>query len=94
MKRIKWEYTHHLNSKSQIQIVKEGEYFGKIKHTYRHWNKTGAKQMACVKFDGNKRVSFVPYEELKFVEDKTQVPIIGKVVKDSKFGNRVIFYKK
>ncbi|MDD4924305.1 MAG: hypothetical protein PHF74_05670 [Dehalococcoidales bacterium] len=66
--RIKWIYWHSLNSKSKVQRVKEGEYYGKIKHTYKHWEKDGARQMACVHFDGNKHASFVPYNDLIFPE--------------------------
>ena len=67
MKRIKWTYTHHLNSTSSIRRVKIGEYFGKIKHTYKHWDKPGAVQMAFVKFDDNEGYSKVPYDELEFI---------------------------
>ena len=67
-KRIKWQYTHHLNKRSTIEIVKAGVYLGEIKHTYKHWQKRGAKQMACVQFDGNKGVSFVPFDELDLSE--------------------------
>ena len=65
-KKIKWEYNHHLNNRSVVRLVKEGEYFGRVKHTYRHWEKFDARQMAVVKFEGNKRISFVPFEELQF----------------------------
>lgn len=66
-KIVKWTYTHWLNSKSSTNITKTGEYFGKVKHTTRHWDKCGAQQMAYVQFKGNKRVSFVPLDELKFI---------------------------
>ena len=67
MKKIEWQYTHHLNSRSSVEKIKTGIYFGKIKHTYKHWEKIGAEQMAIVHFDGNKRSSKVPYNELKFL---------------------------
>lgn len=63
--RIKWRYKHHLNRVSCVDVIKMGEYYGKIKHTYKHWNKSGAEQMARVHFDGNKRSSVVPFNELE-----------------------------
>jgi len=65
-KRIRWQYTHHLNSTNTVQRVKKGKYFGLVKHTMRHWSKRYSDQMAVVKFDGNKRTSHVPYHELQF----------------------------
>ena len=67
-RRIRWQYTHHLNYKSTVERMKVGEYFGKVKHTERHWRKPDADQMAVVLFDDNKRVSHVPYDELQFVK--------------------------
>ena len=71
--RIKWRYWHHNNGRKQPprRVVKEGEYFGQIKHTYRHWNK-GRPQMALVHFDGNKYSSRVPYSELEFIEQSNE----------------------
>ena len=69
-KIIRWQYTHHLNNRSSTQRTKEGEYFGKVKHTYKYWQDNTAKQMACVQFDGNKKCSFVPFEELYFIKTK------------------------
>lgn len=48
---------------------KKGIYFGKVKHTYRHWEKPNAVQMALVRFDGNEWSSRVPYNELRFEEN-------------------------
>jgi len=66
-KLVKWEYDHYLNGSTKTKISKSGIYFGKIKHTSKHWSKRGARQMACVKFIGNKNWSSVPYDELKFL---------------------------
>lgn len=63
---IKWTYTHHLNSRSSIRKTKHGVYFGKIKHTARHWRNPYSQQMALVQFRGNKHYSKVPYNELVF----------------------------
>ena len=65
--KVKWQYTHHLNNRSSLEGVKEGEYYGQVKHTVKHWDKIGAKQMAVVQFDRNKKPSIVPYEELIFI---------------------------
>ncbi|MES0445044.1 MAG: hypothetical protein ABUJ92_00725 [Desulfobacterales bacterium] len=58
--RVSWMYRHHLNSRSSTAKTKHGDYYGKIKHTYRY----DGPQLAVVKFDGNKRASRVPFEEL------------------------------
>ncbi len=68
-KRIRWTYTHHLNSRSRVRRTKKGFYFGKIKHTYKHWEKNDAEQMASVKFDDNEGYSIVPFNELVFIDD-------------------------
>jgi hypothetical protein len=67
-KRVNWQYEHSLNSHSRVMRVKTGVYYGKIKHTVKHWRKNDAEQMACVKFDGNKQCSYVPYNELEFIK--------------------------
>lgn len=59
--RVKWQYTHYLNSTATVERVKTGEYYGKIKHTARY---KGTKQLCCVMFDGNKSASIVPLEDL------------------------------
>lgn len=49
--------------KSGERIVwknKHGEYIGRIRHTYKH----RGKELAMVQFDGNKRVSRVPIDEI------------------------------
>jgi len=68
-KRVKWSYRHSLNSTSSTRITKTGTYYGKVKHTYKHWLKPGARQMAVVQFDGNKWSSHVPFNELREVRD-------------------------
>lgn len=63
LNRVRWTYRHSLNSASSLVVTKSGTYYGKIKHTRRYQG----KQLAAVTFDGNKRYSRVPYEELTFV---------------------------
>jgi len=63
MKLIAWTYRHALNSRSRVQRTKGGVYYGKVKHTARY----DGKQLAIVKFNGNKRVSRVPFGELTFI---------------------------
>lgn len=65
--KIQWQYTHHLNSTSSVERVKTGEYFGRVKHTAKHWDKLDSVQMAIVKFDGNEGYSRVPSGELNFI---------------------------
>jgi len=60
--RVFWTYIHHFNSKSSVIKVKAGEYYGRIKHTIRY---KGQQPLAMVLFDGNKRLSRVPIDELK-----------------------------
>lgn len=66
-KRIEWSYKHWLNGHAFTRRTKRGEYYGKIRHTIRHWNREDSVQMALVKFDGNKRSSKVPFDELTFL---------------------------
>ena len=56
--RIVWQYDHFLGT-GTILITKHGEYIGLVRHTCKHWLKDNAVQIARVKFDGNKRCSFV-----------------------------------
>ena len=56
-KRIVWN--------SEKGTVKYGAYIGKIRHTYRY----DGDQLAMVRFDGNKRVSRVPFIELSLVDE-------------------------
>lgn len=60
---VRWQYGHCMGI-SRTQIVKVGTYLGRCRHTSKHWRKPGSKQMAWVHFDGNKRASKVPLEEL------------------------------
>lgn len=59
--RIKWEYPPPVKNRSIVMKVKYGEYIGLIRHTSKY---KGRHQLAMVRFDGNKRVSRVPYCEL------------------------------
>ena len=65
---ISWEYTHHFNSRSKSQMMKHGEYIGKVKHTSRY----NGPQLAVVQFHGNKRTSRVPLFELQVMSDRRQ----------------------
>jgi hypothetical protein len=63
----KWVVRRHAekvgNMKSGDRIVwknKRGEYIGGIRHTRKH----RGKKLAMVQFDGNKRVSRVPIDEI------------------------------
>ncbi len=69
MKRVSWKYLHSLNRKSKLWRTKEGDYYGKVNHTRKHWEHLGAVPMAIVKFDGNKTTSTVPFSKLKFLEE-------------------------
>jgi len=57
---------------------KIGEYIGLIKHTKRY----NGYQLAMVKFFGNKRVSRVPYSELKFFTDEELKEMIISVIEN------------
>jgi hypothetical protein len=59
--RVIWKYLHFTNSSTSFIRTKHGEFKGNIKHTVKH----KGKQMACVKFDGNKTISKIPLYELK-----------------------------
>lgn len=59
--RVQWSFEKPLNHKSSTTITKRGVYYGKVRHTYRY----NGPQLAIVQFDGNKRVSKVPYYELE-----------------------------
>lgn len=63
--RVEWIYEHSLNAISKTLIKKRGIYHSRARHTSKHWNKPGAKQMAYVLFEGNKRESLVALHELK-----------------------------
>ena len=65
--KIIWKFTHGYGLLGNATRTKRGIYFGKVKHTKRHWTKYRAVQMALVQFDGNKKVSRVPFHELEFV---------------------------
>jgi len=62
--RVSWFYDHHLNSRSVVRRRKMGVYWGRCRHTVKHWNKLGSEQMAWVHFDGNKRWSKIPLSEV------------------------------
>ena len=66
MEHISWTYIHHTNSTTSFKRIKFGVYYGSIRHTIRY----SGPQLAKVKFDGNKRSSTVPFNELVFIDDK------------------------
>ncbi len=67
--KVKWTYTHHLNSLSSTRITKSGTYYGLIRHTVKHWRKSGAEQLASVRFEGNKWASRVPASDIRLAEE-------------------------
>lgn len=62
--KIKWQYTHWLNSVSSIERIKHGIFIRLVNHRqgYRGY------KTAIVIFKGNKHFSRVPFSEL--VEEK------------------------
>lgn len=61
---VLWQYTHHLNSRSTTQIVKEGILIArttKRKKNPYEWT----TYIGIVKFKGNKNNSRVAWEELR-----------------------------
>lgn len=56
---VAWQYEHCLGE-NYTTITKFGEYIGRIRHTKRH---TGDR-LAMVHFEGNKRPSRVPLDDL------------------------------
>lgn len=62
--RILWQYTHATGSRTRFERVKSGVFMGVARHTSKHWRHNNAVQMAWVHFDGNKRWSKVPLEDL------------------------------
>ena len=73
---IGWTYEHSLNSMSKVQRTKTGVFIRKINHLYKY-RENGAKQMACVKFDGNKGRSIVPYKELVFIGERQKRGVLN-----------------
>lgn len=63
--RIKWSREYDTGFEYET-VTKLGDYYGKIKHTCKHWRKRESVQMAIVKFDSNKGYSRVPFDELVF----------------------------
>lgn len=51
--KISWQYTHHLNSRSSVEKVKDGVFIKKLKNG-----------KALVRFDGNKTDSRVELKSL------------------------------
>ena len=62
---VAWQYRHCLG-RNRTTITKFGEYIGQIKHTKRH---TGDR-LAMVHFEGNKRPSKVPLDDLYMTRRK------------------------
>ena len=51
---ILYDYEHSLNGKSKTIITKHGVFVKKVKHNRKYWTIFHRKQMAVVKFIGNK----------------------------------------
>lgn len=62
--RIIYSYEHTLNGKSKTIITKHGVFARKVRHPRRYWLLSYRKQMAVVKFIGNKNESRVEYAQL------------------------------
>lgn len=71
--RVRWGYNHCLGVSWTWRVL-IGTYLGKIRHTCKHWRKPGTVQLAVVHFDGNKRTSKVPFEELDFSSGAKDTP--------------------
>lgn len=61
--RVRWQYTHYLNSRSSIEIAKDGTCIRQMR------DKKGLQRpihtdIVLVHFDGNKTLSKVKLEEL------------------------------
>jgi len=65
---VVWQYWHTLNAWSHVRRSKRGSFVCRARHTRKHWQKDGARQMAWVHFEGNKRQSLVPLHELRLAE--------------------------
>ena len=64
--RIKWSYTHHLNSKSSKVITKKGVFLRGITIQRRDGGMSWPETEYCfVHFDGNKNPSRVLIEEVE-----------------------------
>lgn len=59
--RIAWNHYHPFDSSHGFPVWKYGRFVSLIKHTMRH----SGVQLAWVHFDGNKRHSRVPFNELR-----------------------------
>lgn len=66
--RIKWQYTHFLNSKQSIQRVKEGIFIRLVKPRKEFAADWTANKFAIVKFDGNKTESKVLLSTIEFIK--------------------------
>jgi hypothetical protein len=69
--RVSWAYMHGLNSSTKIKRIKHGTLVRFVEHSKKHWKGPWCKQMAVVLFDGNKRSSTVPVEEIKIIGIKS-----------------------
>lgn len=67
---VLWQYTHHLNSRSSVERVKEGVLL-KITNTKKKYLSDWPSKIGVVKFNGNKTTSRVPIDALK-KKDKCQ----------------------
>lgn len=63
--RVTYTYEHSLNGKSKTFITKHGIFAHKVKHPRKYFLLPYRKQMAVVKFIGNKNESRVDYSQLR-----------------------------
>lgn len=63
--RIIYSYEHSFSGKSKTTISKHGIFSRKVKHPRKYWILPYRKQMAIVKFIGNKNESRVEYLQLE-----------------------------
>ena len=68
-----WRYEHFKGTYFEERI-KRGEFIRLIKHRRSHWDCSRAKQMAAVLFEGNKKPSVVPYQDLFFWDWRLDEP--------------------
>lgn len=64
-RRIVMDSWRNVRGRKINHRLKRGVYIGLVRHTFRHWSKKGAEQMAWVLFDGNSGKSAVPYGDLR-----------------------------
>lgn len=68
--RVRWQYTHHLNSRSSIEIAKHGTCIRQMRER-KGLQQPLHPEIVLVHFDGNKTLSKVKLAELEpLIESK------------------------